>query len=60
MPSMQSGEALLIGESIIMPSIVKIDKCDPEPSSNDIEYLKIWKEQWKKVDFSNIVTEWKK
>lgn len=60
MPSMQSGEALLIGESIIIPSIVKIDKCDPEPSSNDIEYLKIWKEQWKDVNFANIVNEWKK
>ena len=60
MPSMQSGEALLIGESIIMPSIIKIDECDPKPSSNDIEYLKIWKEQWKDVDFENIVSEWKK
>jgi hypothetical protein len=60
MPSMQSGEALLIGESIIMPSIIKIDECSPKPSSNDIEYLKIWKEQWKNVDFDNIVKEWKK
>lgn len=60
MPSMQSGEALLIGESIIMPSIIKIDKCAPEPSSNDIEYFKIWKEKWKDVKFEEIVLEWKK
>ena len=60
MPSMQSGEALIIGESIIMPSIIKIDKCSPEPSSNDIEYLKIWKEKWKNVNFENIVNEWKR
>ena len=60
LPSMQSGEALLIGESIIMPSAIKIEKCNPQPSSNDIEYFKIWKEQWKDVDFSKVVEEWNK
>lgn len=60
LPTLQSGEALLIGESIVLPSLVKIDRCDPEPKSSDIEYFEIWKEQWKDVDFNRILTEWKK
>jgi DNA helicase HerA-like ATPase len=36
LPTLQSGEALLIGDSIVIPSIVKIDKCNPEPNSTDI------------------------
>lgn len=62
LPSLQSGEALLLGESIIMPSLVKIDKCDPdnEPSSNDVNYLEIWKDEWKDVEFDKIINEWKK
>lgn len=60
LPSLQSGEALLIGESIIIPSLVKIDKCDPDkrPSSNDIKYIEVWKEEWKKVKFDEIIKEW--
>lgn len=62
LPSLQSGEGLLIGESVAMPSIVKIEKCDPskQPSSNDIQYLDIWKEEWKDVPFEKIIREWKK
>ncbi len=61
LPSLKTGEALLIGESIEMPCIVKIDKCDRyKPSSNDIKYIEIWQEQWKEVDFAKIVEEWKK
>ncbi|RKE81013.1 ATP-binding protein [Chryseobacterium sp. AG363] len=59
LPSLQSGEALLIGEATVMPSVVKIDKCDHEPSSNDIPYLEKWKNEWfDKVDFKNITSKW--
>jgi len=60
LPSLEAGEALLIGDSVVMPSIVYIERAGPEPSSNDIPYLDIWKEQWKKVKFSDITNEWKK
>ena len=60
LPTLQSGEALLIGESIILPSLVRIERCDPEPKSSDIEYFEIWKEQWKDVNFGSIFNEWKK
>lgn len=61
LPALKTGEALLIGESIETPCIVKIDECNEyKPSSNDIEYIEIWQEQWKDVDFAKIVEEWKK
>jgi uncharacterized protein len=59
LPSLQSGEALLIGEATVMPSIVKIDRCEHEPSSNDIPYLEKWKNEWyDKVDFKTITKKW--
>ncbi|MBI4977321.1 MAG: ATP-binding protein [Spirochaetes bacterium] len=60
LPTLQAGEALLIGESIIIPSLVKIDFPVNEPKSTDIKYLDLWKEQWKNVNFENITKEWKK
>lgn len=60
MPSLKQGEALLIGESIILPSIVQIDACNPQPSSNDIPYWRLWKEEWKGLDFEEVKSEWHK
>jgi hypothetical protein len=60
MTSFRQGEALLVGESIILPSIVQIDPCTDAPSSNDIPYWQLWKEEWKKMDFDAIKAEWYK
>lgn len=58
LPSLKQGEALLIGESIILPSLVQIDLCDPEPSSNDIPYWQLWKNQWQGVNIKELKIEW--
>jgi DNA helicase HerA-like ATPase len=59
--SLQAGEALIIGESIAIPSLVKIDFPDNNPKSTDINYLDIWKEKWKEdVDFNRITDKWRK
>lgn len=59
-PSLKAGEALLIGESIILPSLIQIDKCERPPSSNDIPYWKLWKDEWKDLDMTEIKKEWYK
>ena len=58
LPTLGQGDALLIGEAVIMPSLVKIDRCDPEPSSNDMPYLQEWKKEWEKVDFAKLTVSW--
>lgn len=60
LPSLQAGEALLIGDSTILPSIVKIDACAPKPSSNDIPYWILWKEKWNEASLEDIKKEWYK
>lgn len=45
-------ESILMGDSIVMPSLVMIDKCEElKPSSDDIKYIEFWKENWLDVDF---------
>ncbi len=60
LPTLSAGEALLIGEAVVMPSLIKVFSCDPEPSSNDIPYYELWKEKWKDVDFDSIKKTWLK
>lgn len=60
LPILQAGEALLIGDAVVMPSVVLIDKCEPEPMSSDIAYLEEWKKPWFEVDFPKLVDQWRK
>lgn len=60
MPSLKAGECLLVGDSVVLPSIVQIEKCDPKPSSNDIPYYDLWKNEWMEINFPAIKDEWYK
>lgn len=60
LPTLGAGEALLIGEAVVMPSLVKVDPCSPAPSSTDIPYYQLWKQEWKKLDFPGIKKTWLK
>jgi uncharacterized protein len=60
LPTLKAGEALLIGESVVIPSLVQIDPCELPPSSNDIPFWKLWKKEWKDLDISKIKDEWYK
>ena len=60
MPSLKAGECLLIGDAVVLPSVVSIDRCEPAPSSSDIPYYELWKEEWKDLPFDKIIEEWRK
>lgn len=59
MPALEQGEALLIGDAVIMPCVVYVEKCDPEPSSSDVKYLTLWKAEWKDIDFKKRADSWR-
>lgn len=60
LPSLKAGECLLIGDAVALPSVALVDRCEPAPSSNDIPYFKLWKEEWKDLPFDKIIEEWRK
>lgn len=60
MPAFKAGEGLLLGDAVVLPSIIQIDRCINPPSSNDIPYWKLWKEEWRDLDFEAIKQEWYK
>ena len=60
LPTLSAGEALLIGEAVIMPSLVKLIECELPPSSNDIPFFQLWKSEWKNTDFDGIRKTWLK
>lgn len=59
MPSLRAGESLLIGDAVVLPSVVQIDMCDPTPASSDIPYWQLWQEPWHDLDFEAIKRMWR-
>lgn len=60
LPNLTTGEAIIVGDSVIMPTIIKMKKPDPEPKSQSIEFGKEWGKKWREVAFSDIIKKWRK
>ncbi|MGI4764595.1 MAG: ATP-binding protein [Janthinobacterium lividum] len=58
--ALEQGEALLIGDAVVIPCVVYVDLCSPEPSSSDIKYFQVWKQTWTEVDFTSSAAEWQR
>lgn len=59
LPMLSAGEALLLGDSVVMPSRVQIREAYPTPSSTDIPYLQEWKRPWQDVAFGELLDNWR-
>ncbi len=58
LPTLRIGEAVIVGESIIIPSRVRIDLVEPRPSSDDPKLVRQWKTESKpnKDNYKKVVT----
>jgi len=58
LPSLRIGEAIIVGESIVIPSRVRIELVEPRPSSSDPKLLAGWKTESKPSDhnYKTVVT----
>ena len=57
--SLRRGESILIGESIMMPTRIILDKPDPKPNSNDASFVQRWSEEPTEIDFDVILRSWR-
>jgi len=53
--SLEKREALIVGDAIATPTIAKIMDTNPTPESDDIDFYKEWKKDWKNIVFSEII-----
>ncbi len=60
LPSLEPGEALIVGDSALIPSVVKFELPNPQPKSETVKFLSEWKKEWKDIEFSDIIKRWRK
>ncbi|HUW08523.1 MAG TPA: ATP-binding protein [Anaerolineae bacterium] len=59
LPSLRTGEALILGDSVIMPTRVLVDYPDPQPTSADVSFAKHWGHGIKGLDIDRVVKRWR-
>lgn len=60
LPSLGQGEALVVGDASLMPTLVQLPKPDPEPKSASLDVYSSWCMPWIATDFSNVINRWRR
>jgi DNA helicase HerA-like ATPase len=61
LPTLRTGEALILGEAIQMPSRVRIDLIEPRPNSGDPNVSQLWSQaRTPVVDYGRAITAWRR
>jgi DNA helicase HerA-like ATPase len=58
--SLGRGEAMILGESVPLPTRTQIYKPDPAPNSSDADYFTYWKSGPEDLDMDAIVDRWRR
>jgi len=58
--ALRRGECILMGDSVIMPTRIKIDEPNPHPNSNDCSFYKEWKKDHAPIDVKNVLDAWRR
>jgi uncharacterized protein len=59
LPSLRTGEALIVGDSVPLPTRVLIDLPNPMPASSDAAFAECWTEGVPDLDVERIVRRWR-
>jgi uncharacterized protein len=58
LPTLQQGEAYIIGDAVPVPSRVIIDIPSPRPSSGDVKFYERWRTKQAETNVQSVVEKW--
>jgi len=58
--TLRRGEAILLGDSVLMPTRIRVDRPDPQPESDDASFTKSWAAPLKDLDVDAVLAAWRK
>jgi uncharacterized protein len=58
LPSLEQREAIVIGDAISVPSLVRVDDITEVPDSQDVEFLQEWQLDWLDVVMTDALKRW--
>lgn len=60
LPNLAPGECVVVGDAVLLPAVIKMPLPVPEPHSQSVKVYKEWKEEWREVEFANVVKRWRR
>lgn len=60
LPNLSPGEAIVVGDAVLLPSVVQLKKPDPEPKSRSVDFHQEWQRNWQDVTFETVIKRWRK
>ena len=58
LPTLQQGEAYIIGDSVPVPSRILIDIPSPQPANGDVKFYERWKTRQSATNVDSVVQKW--
>ena len=59
LPTLSSGEALIVGDATTIPAIIKMDLPDPRPKSDNVNFFSEWNKKWIELDLTDTIKRWR-
>lgn len=59
LPALRTGEALILGDSVAMPTRMMIDLPDPQPGNGDIKFSYWWQRDNDSINLEQVVKRWR-
>lgn len=57
LPILSQGEAFIVGDSVILPSLIQFSEPNPPPQSGTVDVYDEWNKDWIEVDFSTVINK---
>lgn len=58
--TLRRGEGILLGDSVMMPTRIRIDPPDPTPQSDDTSFYATWNEAPEEIDVAGVLDAWRR
>jgi hypothetical protein len=58
--TLRRGEAILLGDAVLMPTRIKIHQPDPKPDSDDVSFVQAWNKPHEKIKVAPVLDTWRK
>jgi hypothetical protein len=59
LPILSQGEAFIVGDSVILPSLIQFSEPNPPPQSGTVDVYDEWNKAWIDVEFSSVIDRWR-
>lgn len=59
LPSLSSGEALIVGDATTIPAIIQMDLPNPRPKSDNIDFYNEWNKNWVNIQIDDTIKKWR-